>query len=180
LQAGRLTTVCELQGNLFFGTTDRLFTELEPDLKRSRTVILDMRRVQSVDFTAAHMLEQFEALLAERGAHLVFSSLPRSCPADKIWKATSTTWASCAPAKNVKIFSTLDDALEWTEDRTLERSSPSRRRGMPAPGALASSSWRASSSRTRPWRPCAPVCKKNSFQPARRCSTAGTPAPIST
>jgi len=36
---------------------DQLFTELEPDLKRCRYLILDMRRVQSVDFTAAHLLE---------------------------------------------------------------------------------------------------------------------------
>jgi len=36
-QHGVLTTVCELQGSLFFGTTDKLFTDLEPDLKRCRT-----------------------------------------------------------------------------------------------------------------------------------------------
>jgi SulP family sulfate permease len=120
LQAGRLTTVCELQGNLFFGTTDRLFTELEPDLKRSRTVILDMRRVQSVDFTAAHMLEQFEALLAERGAHLVFSSLPAQLPSGQDLEGYFHHLGIVRASKNVKIFSMLDDALEWTEDRTLE------------------------------------------------------------
>jgi SulP family sulfate permease len=120
LQAGRQTTVCELQGNLFFGTTDRLFTELEPDLKRSHTVILDMRRVQSVDFTAAHMLEQFEALLAERGAHLVFSSLPAQLPSGQDLEGYFHHLGIVRASKNVKIFSTLDDALEWTEDRTLE------------------------------------------------------------
>jgi SulP family sulfate permease len=120
LQAGRQTTVCELQGNLFFGTTDRLFTELELDLKRSHTVILDMRRVQSVDFTAAHMLEQFEALLAERGAHLVFSSLPAQLPSGQDLEGYFHHLGIVRASKNVKIFSTLDDALEWTEDRTLE------------------------------------------------------------
>ena len=120
LRAGRQTTVCELQGNLFFGTTDRLFTELEPDLKRSRTVILDMRRVQSVDFTAAHMLEQFEALLAERGAHLVFSSLPAQLPSGQDLEGYFHHLGIVRASKNVKIFSTLDDALEWTEDRILE------------------------------------------------------------
>ena len=120
LQAGRQTTVCELQGNLFFGTTDRLFTELEPDLKRSRTVILDMRRVQSVDFTAAHMLEQFEALLAERGAHLVFSSLPAQLPSGQDLEGYFHHLGIVRASKNAKIFSTLDDALEWTEDRILE------------------------------------------------------------
>src|SRR5205807_3444736 len=45
-QKGLLTTVCQLQGSLFFGTTDQLFSELAPDLKRSLYVILDMSRVQ--------------------------------------------------------------------------------------------------------------------------------------
>ena len=120
LQVGRQTTVCELQGNLFFGTTDRLFTELEPDLKRSRTVILDMRRVQSVDFTAAHMLEQFEALLAERGARMVFSSLPAQLPSGQDLEGYFHHLGIVRASKNVKVFGTLDDALEWTEDRILE------------------------------------------------------------
>ena len=46
---GRETVVCELEGSLFFGTTDHLFTQIEPDLARCRFVVLDMRRVRSVD-----------------------------------------------------------------------------------------------------------------------------------
>jgi len=135
LQAGRLTTVASCRATCFFGTTDRLFTELEPDLKRSRTVILDMRRVQSVDFTAAHMLEQFEALLAERGAHLVFSSLPAQLPSGQDLEGYFHHLRHRArQPKNVKIFSTLDDALEWTKTAHW-KISPSRRRGMPAPGS---------------------------------------------
>jgi SulP family sulfate permease len=53
---GRDTVVCELSGSLFFGTTDELFTRLEPDLARCRYVVLDMRRVRTVDLTAVHML----------------------------------------------------------------------------------------------------------------------------
>jgi SulP family sulfate permease len=120
LQAGKQTTVCELQGNLFFGTTDRLFTELEPDLKRSRTMILDMRRVQTVDFTAAHMLEQFEALLAEHGAQLAFSSLPAQLPSGQDLEGYFHHLGIVRASKNVKVFSTLDDALEWAEDRILQ------------------------------------------------------------
>ncbi|TBR22174.1 SulP family inorganic anion transporter, partial [bacterium] len=42
---GAKTVVCELQGSLFFGTTDQLFCELEPDLPKASFIILDMRRV---------------------------------------------------------------------------------------------------------------------------------------
>ena len=119
-QYGTLTTVCELQGSLFFGTTDQLFTELEPDLKMSRYVILDMRRVQSVDFTAAHMLEQIEAMLTERGGHLIFSNLPASLPTGQDLETYFDQVGLVKPTQNIKIFDSLDAALEWTEDRILE------------------------------------------------------------
>lgn len=117
---GTLTTVCELQGSLFFGTTDQLFSELEPDLKLSRYVILDMRRVQSVDFTAAHMLEQIEAMLTERGGHLIFSNLPATVPTGQDLQTYFSQVGLVKPTQNVKIFDSLDAALEWAEDRILE------------------------------------------------------------
>ena len=117
---GTLTTVCELQGSLFFGTTDKLFSELEPDLKLSRHVILDMRRVQSVDFTAAHMLEQIEARLTERGGHLIFASLPATVPTGQDLQAYFRQVGLVKATQNVKVFDSLDLALEWTEDRILE------------------------------------------------------------
>lgn len=117
---GTLTTVCELQGSLFFGTTDQLFRELEPDLKMSRYVILDMRRVQSVDFTAAHMLEQIEAVLTDRGGHLIFSNLPATVPTGQDLQSYFNQVGLVKSTQNVKIFDSLDAALEWAEDRILE------------------------------------------------------------
>ena len=38
-ESGEQGVVCELQDNLFFGTTDGLFTELEPDLKTTRITL---------------------------------------------------------------------------------------------------------------------------------------------
>ena len=43
---GEATVILELQGSLFFGTTDQLLSALEPELGRRTYVILDMRRVQ--------------------------------------------------------------------------------------------------------------------------------------
>ncbi len=119
-QKGDRTVICELQGSLFFGTTDQLFTELEADLKTRKYVILDMRRVQSVDFTATHMLEQIEAHLAERKGTLIFSHLPPNLPTGQDLQKYFDQVGLVKPSRNVKIFEELDDALEWTEDRMLE------------------------------------------------------------
>jgi len=119
-QKGDQTAICELQGSLFFGTTDQLFTELESDLKTKKYVILDMRRVQSVDFTATHMLEQIEAHLAARKGLLIFTHLPPNLPTGQDLQTYFDQVGLVKPSRNVKIFEELDDALEWTEDRILE------------------------------------------------------------
>ena len=72
-RAGAQTVVCELQGPLFFGTTDQLLSKLDADLAKCRYMILDLRRVLSVDYTAAHLLDQIEARLATRGGRLLLS-----------------------------------------------------------------------------------------------------------
>lgn len=56
---GGETVVCELEGNLFFGTTDHLLTELEADLRQRRFAILDLRRVRSADAVALSEVELF-------------------------------------------------------------------------------------------------------------------------
>jgi len=43
----------ELQGQLFFGTADQLLSEIEPLLANAKYILLDMRRVQSIDYTGS-------------------------------------------------------------------------------------------------------------------------------
>lgn len=117
---GDQTVVCELQGNLFFGTTDQLFSQLEADLGTKKFVILDMRRVQSVDFTAAHMLDQMQARLAERGGCLIFSHLPVKLPTGQELQSYFDQVGLIKPSRNVRIFEQFDSALEWTEDQILD------------------------------------------------------------
>lgn len=119
-ERGNLITVCELQGSLFFGTTDQLFTEIEPDLKRARFVILDMRRVQSVDFTAVHMLEQIQAILNDMGGHLIFSHLPPFLPSGRDLQAYFDQLGLVRRVQNTRIFTSLNEALEWAEDQVLK------------------------------------------------------------
>jgi len=117
---GGQTVICQLQGTLFFGTADKLYMELEEDLKRCRFMIMDMRRVLSVDFTAAHMLELIEALLRERGAFLLFSHMPATLPEGRSLQAYLHKVGVTDRQDNVKVFAELDEAMAWAEDRILE------------------------------------------------------------
>ena len=119
-QYGHQITLAEVQGSLFFGTTDQLFTELEPDLKKSRFMILDLRRVQSVDFTAVRMLEQLGNILKERGGYLIFSHLLPTLPTGQNLQAYFDQLGLVKQDRNVKVFPTLDEALQWSEDQILE------------------------------------------------------------
>ncbi|MBF0614742.1 MAG: SLC26A/SulP transporter family protein [Magnetococcales bacterium] len=117
---GQMTTIVELQGNLFFGTTDQLFTSLEADIKSCRFLILDMRHVQSVDFTGIRMLTQIGAMLQEREAVLIFSELPISLPTGGDLGSYFEQTGLLSHSDNIRLFPELDAALEWVEDRLIE------------------------------------------------------------
>ncbi len=115
---GSNTVIVELQGQLFFGTTDQLFTELEPYLKKCKYILLDMRRVQSVDYTAANMLKQILARLKKAGGHLIFTSMPLSLPTGQNIRQYLIT-LGFTETESLKLFNDLDSALEWVEDENL-------------------------------------------------------------
>jgi SulP family sulfate permease len=78
-----------------------------------------MRRVHSVDYTAAHVLEQFEAILKDCDGFLLFSRLPASLPTGQNLKAYFAQVGVMKQKQNVRVFETLDDALQWAEDQIL-------------------------------------------------------------
>jgi SulP family sulfate permease len=112
--------VVELQGSLFFGTANQLYSALEPELKTRDYLILDMRRVQSVDVTAAHMLDQVKDTLGERGGFLILSDLPHNLPSGQDMEQYFDQLGLVHPGNPVRVFDELDEALEWVEDRMLE------------------------------------------------------------
>lgn len=117
---------CELQGNLFFGTTDQLFSQLEPDLKGSRFILFDMRRVRSMDYTAAHLFEQMNAQLAERGGRLLMSGMPSALIEERDFERYLSELGVVKRKEGVKVFDTLDGALEWMEERVLDAAGANR------------------------------------------------------
>ena len=130
-ERGGRTVIFDLQGSLFFGTTDQLFTALEPELKTHPNVILNMRRVQSVDVTAAHMLEQIEDMLAEHGGYLVLCQMPQDLPSGKDLQKYFDQVGLVRQENKVVVFGELDEALEWAEDRILAEVSLGREQEKP-------------------------------------------------
>ncbi|MCA9566620.1 MAG: SLC26A/SulP transporter family protein, partial [Myxococcales bacterium] len=109
--------VVALGGSLFFGTTDRLFDELSTDLAARRFVLLDLRRVAAMDYTAGRLLGQMASQLSERGGSLLFSGMP--APGSQV-AAYLEELGLVGARGSVPVFEHQDDALEWMEDRILD------------------------------------------------------------
>lgn len=116
---GESSVIYELQGSLFFGTASQLFSELEQDLKTKKYLILDMHKVQTVDITAAHVLEQVKDILNERNGYLIFSRVPKSLPSGQDVEQYFGEVGLVKESNPVKVFDDIDDALEWVENRII-------------------------------------------------------------
>lgn len=109
------TIVIELQGSLFFGTASQLQKALEPETTKRKYVILSMRRVQSLDVTATHVLEQIKDRLEARNAYLVFCDIPKHLPSGLKMKRFLKETGVVRPTEKAVAFRQLDQALEWVE-----------------------------------------------------------------
>jgi SulP family sulfate permease len=112
--------VFELQGSLFFGTANQLYKALEPETVRCRYVILSMRRVQSLDVTATHVLEQIQGRLEENNGYLVFCDMPKGLPSGLRMKRFLKDTGVVRRTNKAFVFQDLDAALEWVETLSVE------------------------------------------------------------
>jgi glutaminase len=96
--------VFELQGDLFFGSSERLYRAVVDDIVGVDAVVLDCKRVGNVDGAALAMLRSLRVALGEMGCVLVIAETGPAVPLAEI--ATRT-------------FADADAALEWCEDRIL-------------------------------------------------------------
>ena len=118
-QAGERNVIYELQGSLFFGTTDQLYSALEPELSKARYVLLDFNKVQSLDVTACHMIERILHILQEHQATLLISRLPEHLPSGRDLHSY-LDHIGILSKPNTKVFGDMLDALEWMENQTIE------------------------------------------------------------
>ena len=118
-QKGDKAVIFELQGSLFFGTTYELFALLEPEIKTRDYIILDLRRVQSVDITAAHMLNLVRDMLRERGVPLLLSNVREQLPNGRNLLEFFNHTGLIDATDAVRVFKTIEAAIEWVEDRLV-------------------------------------------------------------
>lgn len=118
---GEDAAVYELQGNLFFGTTDYLFTMLETDLNVRKWLLFDMRRVQSLDYTAAHLFSLMKDRVAVRSGEILFSGMPSSLSSGQDFQEYMQQVGLIEEnGGGIQIFETRDQALEWMENKILQ------------------------------------------------------------
>ncbi len=113
------SVVFELQGSLFFGTASQLHAALEPETASRKYVILSMRRVQSLDVTATHVLEQIKDQLEKNDGYLVFCDIPKDLPSGLKMKRYLKDTGVVRPSNKAFAFRQLEDALKWVESREL-------------------------------------------------------------
>lgn len=126
LQAqGERTVIFELQGSLFFGTTDQLYSALEPEIQQAHCMILDFQRVQSLDVTSEHMLRRVRDQLHQRGGVLVLTRLPEHLPSGRNLKAFIEEMG-LVDQVSLRLMDDLNDALAWAEEGILAKANARR------------------------------------------------------
>lgn len=104
----------DLEGALFFGTAERLAIEVEPLAGTARFVVLDLRRVTTIDASGAVILERLWRQLARRGVDLLLGGVG---PGERHGIALLAC-GTFADAATRPWYATSDEALEHAE-RTL-------------------------------------------------------------
>ena len=93
----------ELQGDLFFGSTERLFRSVVDDISGVDAVVLDCKRIGNLDGAALSMLSSLCVALDDIGCVLVVAESPTGVLEDVAARS----------------FPDADAALEWCENRIL-------------------------------------------------------------
>lgn len=110
----------ELRGNLFFGTADRLYTQLMPDLERPVCMVINMRRVEYMDTTAMYIMRQMAGKLRRNGGTMVYANVFKHTGGVRKINKAFRQLGRTADLPKVKTFSSTDAALEFAENRVLK------------------------------------------------------------
>jgi len=114
---GRQISVVELQGPLFFGSAERLATNIDNLLKNSTSYfIIDMKRVNEIDSTGANIILQIKKRVELAKKYFLLSNLKENLI---LWDFLGAMNVTQTLDMN-NIFPDTDSALEWAEDHLLQ------------------------------------------------------------
>lgn len=111
----RQIRIFELEGTIFFGTADRLQSDIENLPAGTRYVVLDFRHVTDIDASGARALETIGYTAARSGIQVLLSHLRDDDTQGRFLAALGIDGA----VQRQYWFPDLDRALEWAEDRLL-------------------------------------------------------------
>ena len=112
---GEKIAVVEARGAIFFGSAERLAERLEALADVAETVVLDLRRVDEVDATGAHIFRRFDRFMERRGKVFLLSHLPPG----SVLRGFLSDMEVISTDTEDRVFSDVDAALTWAEDRLL-------------------------------------------------------------
>ena len=122
---GEQIYVLELQGLIFFGTANKLLTEIRDRLDHPteiavRFVVLDFRLVSGLDASAVLSFAKLKQVASSKGVHLLFTNLSH----DAMQRLKQ---GDCLEADDpfCHVFADLDRGLEWCEQQILTESNVS-------------------------------------------------------
>ena len=112
---GSAISYIEAQGPIFFGSADRLRTEIEDSLADAEFILLDLKRVTDLDDTGLRILRQLDRSITAAGKVFLLSGLSEDRP---LWEFVRP-WLEKDPAMESRLFPDTDGALTEAEDRLL-------------------------------------------------------------
>ena len=107
--------VIELEGALYFGNAERLAEVAESGGAGREVLILDLRRVSTVDASGAVVLERLARTLAQRGGRLLLAG---AAP-DQRHGQTLRAYGVLGEGRPCQAFADTDQAIEAAEQRLL-------------------------------------------------------------
>jgi sulfate permease, SulP family len=113
--------ILELQGFLFFGTANTLLERirqraLDPTERPLSFLVLDFRRVSGLDSSAVVAFVKVHRLAEGQGFTLLITGL-----SERIRAQLEQGGFSAAALRGLEVFPDVDRAIQWCEDRLLER-----------------------------------------------------------
>ena len=114
---GRRVALLELEGTIFFGTADDLASTVQHLAADTDFIVLGMQRVNDIDSTGARILLESANDLRLAGKWLVIADLPLRDPRRQIIHVMEDKGS----LPGLHFEPDVDQALQWAEDRLLER-----------------------------------------------------------
>ena len=121
---GNEILVYELSGNLFFGTADKLSDDVEAEMKDTRMIIFDLKRVDTIDITGAELIKRICDDVKGNGETFMLSSLFSGTRRREKMNLYLQDLGVMESVGQENIFPDVDRALEAAENRLIEKYSP--------------------------------------------------------